>query len=144
MRGILGRQNATARGKPRLHEAPAFYALAPGEWRDYATLLHPPYTLWHLSYVVLGAALSPTVRYERLGATLLAFFLAVGIGAHALDELADRPLKTRIPGRVLCAGAGLSLAGATALGIAGAVLASTWLLAFVAFGVFIVPAYNLG
>ena len=31
---------------------PAFYALAPGGWRDYVTLLHPPYTLWHLSYVV--------------------------------------------------------------------------------------------
>lgn len=144
MRGILGRQIATARGEPRLHEAPAFYALAPGEWRDYATLLHPPYTLWHLSYVVLGAALSPTVRYDRLGATLLAFFLAVGVGAHALDELFDRPLKTSIPDRVLCALAVLSLAGATSLGIAGAVLASSWLLAFVAFGLFIVPAYNLG
>ena len=36
---------------------PAFYALAPGGWRDYVTLLHPPYTLWHLSYVAIGAAL---------------------------------------------------------------------------------------
>jgi hypothetical protein len=144
MKGILGRQTVAATGERRLHDSPAFYALSPGKWRDYATLLHPPYTLWHLSYVVLGAALSPTVRYDRLGATLLAFFLAVGIGAHALDELADRPLKTRIPDRVLCALAVVSLVGATSLGIAGAVLASAWLLAFVAFGVFIVPAYNLG
>ncbi len=30
---------------------PAFYALASGGWRDYVTLLHPPYTAWHLSYV---------------------------------------------------------------------------------------------
>jgi hypothetical protein len=144
MKDILGRQTAAATGEPRPHESPAFYALAPGEWRDYATLLHPPYTLWHLSYVVLGAALSPTIRYERLGATLLAFFLAVGIGAHALDEMADRPLKTSIPDRTLCALAVLSLIGATSIGIAGAVVASTWLLAFVAFGIFIVPAYNLG
>ena len=35
---------------------PAFYSLAKGTWRDYVTLLHFPYTLWHLSYVVLGAA----------------------------------------------------------------------------------------
>jgi hypothetical protein len=94
--------------------------------------------------VVLGAALSPTVRYERLGATLLAFFLAVGIGAHALDELSGRPLKTRIPDRVLYALAALSLAGAASLGIIGVAMASTWLLAFIAFGLFIVPAYNLG
>jgi hypothetical protein len=66
---------------------PAFYALAPGGWRDYVTLLHPPYTLWHLSYVAIGAALAPHVEVERLVATLVAFFLAVGIGAHALDEL---------------------------------------------------------
>ena len=27
----------------------------PGGWRDWWTLLHPPYTAWHLSYVVIGA-----------------------------------------------------------------------------------------
>ena len=144
MSAIYGPQTAAAEGTPTRHDAPAFYALRPGLWRDYVTLLHPPYTLWHLSYVVLGAALSPTVRYDRLGATLLAFFLAVGIGAHALDELLDRPLKTRIPDHVLWALALLSLASAASLGVAGAVLASTWLLAFLAFGLFIAPAYNLG
>ena len=122
---------------------PAFYALARGGWRDYVTLLHPPYTLWHLSYVVLGAALSPTLREDRLAPVLLAFFLAVGISAHALDELNGRPLQTRIPRSVLITlGAG-GLAGAITIGLVGAVLASGWLLAFVAFGAFIAPAYNL-
>ena len=122
---------------------PAFYALARGGWRDYVTLLHPPYTLWHLSYVVLGAALSPTLREDRLAPVLLAFFLAVGISAHALDELNGRPLQTRIPRSVLITlGAG-GLAGAITIGLVGAVLASPWLLAFVAFGTFIAPAYNL-
>ena len=37
-------------------ERPAFYALRGGGWRDLVTLLHPPYTAWHLSYVALGAA----------------------------------------------------------------------------------------
>ncbi len=122
---------------------PAFYALHFGGWRDYINLLHPPYTLWHLSYVVLGAALSPTIHYERLGATLLAFFLAVGIAAHALDELSGRPLRTRIPAGALYWMAGLGLAGAVAVGIAGALLVSVWLLAFVVIGAVIVPAYNL-
>ena len=122
---------------------PAFYALARGGWRDYITLLHPPYTLWHLSYVVLGAALAPTLRADRLAATLLAFFLAVGISAHALDELNGRPLQTRIP-RSALVGLGIGgLVGAILIGVIGAVFASPWLLAFVAFGAFIAPAYNL-
>ncbi len=143
------RPEATAPRPAAQPEArPAFYALdlgAPGRagWRDYVTLLHPPYTLWHLSYVVLGAALAPTLHYDRLAATLLAFFLAVGIAAHALDELQGRPLRTRIPSSALVLLTALSLAGAMALGLLGAVLVSPWLLAFVAFGAFIILAYNL-
>ena len=48
---------------------------------------------------MLGAALAPHVDVSRLVATVLAFFLAVGVGAHALDELHGRPLRTLIPGR---------------------------------------------
>ncbi|HWF35537.1 MAG TPA: hypothetical protein VG295_09190, partial [Solirubrobacteraceae bacterium] len=75
---------------------PAFYALASGGWRDLITLLHPPYTAWHLSYVALGAAAAPALDGGRLLATLAAFFLAVGISAHALDELSGRPLQTTL------------------------------------------------
>jgi hypothetical protein len=122
---------------------PAFYALRSGSWRDYATLLHPPYTLWHLSYVIWGAALAGAHHYERLAATLVAFFLAVGLAAHALDELRGRPLRTSIPAGGLWALAALGLSGAVALGILGAVLVSPWLLVFVAIGLSIAPAYNL-
>ena len=122
---------------------PAFYALAPGGWRDYATLLHPPYTLWHLSYVAIGAALAPEWDPARLLAALAAFFLAVGIGAHALDELNGRPLGTDIPNRVLAALAALSVAGAVTIGIGGAIAFDLWLLAFVGAGVFAVYVYNL-
>ncbi len=141
MKTVLRRNHVAVRS--RQHDRPAFYAADLGGWRDYLTLLHPPYTLWHLSYVVFGAALAPSVRYDRLGATLLAFFLAVGITAHALDELSGRPLRTHIPDAVLRVMAACALAGAVALGIAGAVLVSLWLVPFIAFGVFIVPAYNL-
>jgi hypothetical protein len=122
---------------------PAFYALAPGGWRDFVTLLHPPYTLWHLSYVVVGAALAPEWRPGRLGLALAAFFLGLGVGAHALDELHGRPLGTRIPSRALAALAGVTLAGASAIGVGAAVSYDLWLLAFVAAGAFLAVAYNL-
>jgi hypothetical protein len=122
---------------------PAFYALRSGGWRDYVTLLHPPYTVWHLSYVAIGAAIAPRFDWTKLGLLMAAFFLAVGIGAHALDELMGRPLQTRIPNGTLKALAAVSLAGAVGIGILGAIRYDLWLLAFVAFGAFIVAAYNL-
>ena len=122
---------------------PAFYALAPGGWRDYVTLLHPPYTAWHLSYVVIGACLAPHLYTGRLVATAAAFFLALGISAHALDELQGRPLATRIPEGVLVALSIVPLAAAVAIGIAGAIAFNLWLLAFVGVGLALVPVYNL-
>lgn len=122
---------------------PAFYALRPGGWRDYVTLLHPPYTAWHLSYVVIGAGVSPAFDAGRAGAALVAFFLAVGIGAHALDELRGRPLRTDIPSPVLVALAAASIGGAVAIGAVAAALVDPWIGVFVAAGAFLVLAYNL-
>lgn len=124
-------------------ERPAFYALASGGWRDYWTLLHPPYTLWHLSYVAIGAALAPEVSVPWLLETLLAFLLAMGIAAHALDELNGRPLRTRIPDAVLRALAAVGLAGAIGLGVHGSVEISPWIWPFIVVGAFLVLAYNL-
>ncbi len=124
-------------------ERPAFYALAPGGWRDYWSLLHPPYTLWHLSYVVIGACLAPTLHVGWLIETVLAFFLAMGLAAHALDELNGRPLGTRIPAGVLWGIAVVGLTGAVALGVHGVSEVSPWLWAFIAVGTFLVVAYNL-
>ena len=124
---------------------PAFYAMSGGSgWKDYVNLLHLPYTLWHLSYVVLGAAVAPSIHLDRLLITLLAFFLAVGVGAHALDELNGRPLGTQIPRPVLLGLGFLPLCGAVALGATAGAVGHVWILPFVAFGGFIVVAYNLG
>ncbi len=122
---------------------PAFYALAPGGWRDWWTLLHPPYTLWHLSYVAIGAATAAEVDLYRLGMSLLGFFLGVGLAAHALDELRGRPLGTSISDRVLRILAIVSLVGAAVVGIVGIVQVSAWLATFIAAGAFLVVAYNL-
>ena len=121
----------------------AFYALSPGGWRDLVTILHPPYTAWHLSYVALGAAVAPEFHAVRLWAALGAFFLAVGIAAHALDELHGHPLGTRLSDRTLEVLAGLALAGAVGIGIAGLFVVSWSLLPFVLAGAFGVLAYNL-
>ncbi len=124
--------------------APAYYAAHATGWRrDVWALLHPPYTAWHLSYVLIGASLAPTLSVVRLVATLLAFFLAVGIAAHALDELRGRPLQTEIPAGILWTAAVTGLLGAVGLGIAGVSVVGPWLLPFIALGVFFVFAYNL-
>ena len=122
---------------------PSWYALETGGWRDYVTLLHPPYTVWHLSYVVIGGCLAPVVAWGRLGAAVVAFALAVGVGAHALDELRGRPLQTGIPSPLLVALAAVSLAAACAIGVVGAVTFEPWLALLVPVGVFLVLAYNL-
>jgi hypothetical protein len=122
---------------------PAFYALRPGGWRDYVTLLHVPYTAWHLSYVVVGACLVTQVDWGVLGLTVLAFALAMGVGAHALDELAGRPLRTQIPSSVLVTLAIGSVAVASAIGVAVALGRNLWILPLIAVGVVLVPAYNL-
>jgi hypothetical protein len=133
----------TARRERRLGARPAFYALAPGGWRDLVTLLHPPYTAWHLSYVALGAAAAPKLHAGRLAAALAAFLLAVGISAHALDELHGRPLGTRLSRRWLIGLAIAGLAGALAIGVAGAVTVSPLLVPLVLAGGLLVPSYNL-
>jgi hypothetical protein len=132
-----------ASNRPLQGSRPAFYALTPGGWRDYVTLLHLPYTAWHLSYVVVGACLAPMVHWWTLGLTLLAFALAMGVGAHALDELNGRPLETAIPSRVLVVLAAGSVAVASAIGVAVAVERTLWILPLVALGAALVPVYNL-
>ncbi|MCU1363619.1 MAG: hypothetical protein JWM55_1447 [Acidimicrobiaceae bacterium] len=127
--------------------APAFYAqpkyLKGSVARDWWTLLHPPYTMLHLSFVVIGACLVGPVNGVRLGITVLAFFLAVGVGAHALDELHGRPLCTSVPSRHLTEAAVLGLGGAVVLGVVGVIQVSAYLLVFMVAGVGVALAYNL-
>jgi hypothetical protein len=123
--------------------AAAFYAREGGTVSQWWTLLHPPYTLWHLSYVAIGAALAPELSWATLAYTIAAFFLAVGVAAHALDELNGRPLGTAIGSRTLVVVAGLSLVGAVLLGIRLLRTAGPVLIPCIAVGVLLVLGYNL-
>ena len=130
-------------GEPVNLHRPSFYAARPGGWHDWWTLLHPPYTAWHLSYVVIGACLATHVRTSYLIATLLAFFLAVGVAAHALDELHGRPLGTGISSSVLVALTVVSLAGALAFGAVGVSRVGWALVPFMVIGPVLAVAYNI-
>jgi hypothetical protein len=124
--------------------APAYYSTRATGWRrDVWAVLHPPYTAWHLSYVLVGAGLVPVLDVKRLLATFVAFFLAVGISAHSLDELRGRPLRTEISSTVLWVAAIAGLAGAVGLGFLGVFVVGIGLLPFIAAGVLFVFAYNL-
>lgn len=121
---------------------PAFYASGKGTGGlgDWLSLLHLPYTAWHLSYVAIGAAVAGHLRYDRLGWTLLAFFLGLGIGAHALDELRGHPLRTGISDRHLVAVAVVTIGTAAAIGW---VVGGARLLPFIVAGALLAFAYNL-
>jgi hypothetical protein len=126
-------------------EAPAFYARSGGRRADWWTLLHPPYTIWHLSYVVLGAAMAPRTDWSALALSVLAFFLAVGVAAHAYDERAGHPLGTAFTDRALMGLATAALAGAVALGVYGSFWwdGTNWLLLLaIPVGAILVVGYN--
>jgi hypothetical protein len=137
-----GRRPGKETTAPAGQDRPAFYAAGPGRWRDWWTLLHPPYTAWHLAYVVIGATLAPHVLLVPLIATLIAFFLAVGLAAHALDEFHGRPLRTQIPNATLLIVAGVGLAGAVGIGVAGTLRVGWALIPFLLAGPLLVIAYN--
>jgi hypothetical protein len=132
--------------EPTTDTRPAYYARRGGRWADWWTLLHPPYTIWHLSYVVLGAAVAPDRDWLALAASVLAFFLAVGLAAHALDELHGRPLGTGISDATLWGVAVGGLVGAVALGLVGVFGRGpvNWPLAVaIPVGTILVVGYNL-
>jgi asparagine N-glycosylation enzyme membrane subunit Stt3 len=122
---------------------PAWYAASPGTWRDWVSVLHLPYTAWHLSYVLIGASLAPVLSVERLNVTLVAFALAVGVAAHGFDELHGRPLGTSIGAPALAGVSAIALAGSVSLGVAGITRVGWGLAGFIAAGIVLVVAYNL-
>lgn len=123
---------------------PAFYApaVSPSRARQWWSVLHPPYTAWHLAYVVIGACLAPKVALVPLLATLGAFALAVGVAAHALDELHGRPLRTTIPRSHLLGATLAGVAGAVVLGALGVVREGVVLVPFIVLGAALVVAYS--
>jgi hypothetical protein len=129
----------------------AWYALGGSKFRELYTILHLPYTSMVLSYVLVGAAVSPHVYPERLSLALVAYFLGLGLSAHALNELHARHWGEALGKRELEALFLIPLAGALSIGAygmlvlyasAGGLLAALVLLAFIAMETFFLFAYN--
>lgn len=128
---------------PEAVKNPAFYAKPGTVAGDLLAILHPPYTAWHLSYVAMGAALAPTLDWERLLGTLVAFFFGTGVAAHTLDELKGRPLRTRLSNEVLWALGATGLAAALAVAAVGASVISPWVWLWAGIGSLLASGYAL-
>lgn len=92
----------------------------PARFRALVGLLFLPYTGMVLSYVVIGSMLAGTIHWERVAALLVVYFLALGIGAHALDAIggsATKPWGQVFSRRKLWTLAAASIAAAYAIGI---------------------------
>lgn len=130
-------------GEEAVSDRPAFYAPTGSWWGDVVSLLHVPYTLWHLSYVAIGAALAPSVDWRTLAGTLIAFGLGLGVGAHALDEFKGRPLRTGLSDRTLLTLGFGAMAASLAIAMLGAVEVSPWVLVWAAVGITLAVGYAL-
>ncbi|MGH8914229.1 MAG: hypothetical protein ACRDZM_06910 [Acidimicrobiia bacterium] len=124
-------------------QRPAFYAPTGSVVGDVVSLLHVPYSLWHLSYVPIGAALAPIIDWRILGGTLIAFVFGLGIGAHSLDEVRSRPLGTALSDRALwMLGIG-AMAASFAIAVVGAFVVSPWVLLWAVAGILLAVGYAL-
>ncbi len=68
-------------------------AFGPLKFRVFIGLLFLPYTGMVLAYAVIGSMLAARIHWDRVAAIVLVYFLALGIGAHALDALGSKGIK---------------------------------------------------
>jgi hypothetical protein len=118
----------------------------PLKFRVLIGLLFLPYTGMVLAYTIIGSMLAEQIHWDRVGAILVIYFLAVGIAAHALDAVGSKGVKpwgTVFSDRSLWILAILSVLAAYAIGIYYMVFYTPllWLIA-IPEGFFLL-AYNL-
>lgn len=113
-------------------------------WARWLNVLHWPFTLWHLSYVALGAAMAGEIHWVILGWTVLAFFLAMGIGAHCLDLVRGDPLALRLSRSNLVLVGTVGVAAAAGIGITQVLLENIpwWLSLSIAPGIVMAMGYG--
>lgn len=126
--------------------ATAWYIVPSGRLLSrWFNILHWPYTLWHLSYPAMGAALAVDMNWGLLGWTVLAFFLGMGIAAHCYDLLKDDPLRLGLSPWALILLAALSIIGAMFIGWSQIAYGpvSPWLLIALPLGAVFAVGYGL-
>lgn len=68
-------------------------SIGPLKLRTFIGLLFLPYTAMVLAFIVIGSMLAEQIHWDRVGAILVIYFLALGVGAHALDALGGKGVK---------------------------------------------------
>jgi hypothetical protein len=109
-------------------------------------MLFLPYTGMVLSFTVMGSLLAEPLHWDRLAAIVVVYFLALGVGAHALDALGSKggkPWGTLFSPRLLSAIAGIAVVAAYAIGGYYIITAAPWLAVIAAAEGFFLFAYNL-
>jgi len=129
----------------------AWYARSGSKVRELYTIMHLPYTSMVLSYTLIGAALAPSVYPSRVILTLVAYFLGLGLSAHALNELYARHWGAALSKSELQLLFAVPLIGAILIGLyatmtlyasSGTLFASLVLLLFIALETLFVFLYN--
>lgn len=118
----------------------------PARFRLFVGLLFLPYTGMVLAYTVIGSMLAEPVHWDRVLAIVVIYFLALGIGAHALDALGSggiKPWGEAFSRRQLWGLAAASLVLAYAVGIYYMVRYAPLLWVIAILEGFFVFAYNL-
>ena len=62
----------------------------PLKFRVFIGLMFLPYTGMCVSFTILGSMLAPTITWDRVAAVSLIYGLALGISAHAADNLGSK------------------------------------------------------
>ena len=121
-------------------------AWGPLKIRVLVGLLFLPYTGMVLAYTIIGSMLADHIYWDRVGGIVVVYFLALGIGAHALDAVGSRGVK---PWGLVFSGRSLWLLALSSVALAYAILIyymlqSTPLLSLLAITEgFFLFAYNL-
>lgn len=118
----------------------------PERFRIAIGLLFLPYTGMVLSFTVIGSMVAEKIHWDRVAAIVVIYFLALGIGAHALDALGSKRIKpwgTVFSRRELWFLAIVSLVIAYAIGIYYMIFFTPFLWIVALLEGFFLLAYNL-
>lgn len=110
---------------------------------DFVRLMHLPLPLFVLAFATIGASLSEQIDVRRLALTYAGILLALCLGAYSLDELHERPYRTRFSDSTLEAMAGIGIFGATMIAVYLAQTVSPYILIFAVLACFFIFSYNL-
>lgn len=118
----------------------------PPRFRAAIGLLFLPYTGMVLAFTLIGSMLAETIHWDRVAAILAIYFLALGIGGHALDALGSngpKPWGATFSTRQLWMLSAGSVGLAYAIGIYYIVRHAPWLFWIAVVEGFFLLAYNL-